>query len=98
MPSGETLPSTVCFTTLTLRKLKTLLNLVSVTLKTKFSELLYVSKTTHLEPYETFKDDPLRVLRCFRFKARFDFDIHEDIYKALERQDIHESLRTKVSK
>jgi tRNA nucleotidyltransferase (CCA-adding enzyme) len=69
-----------------------------VTLKTKSSELLYVSKVINSEPYETFKDDPLRVLRCFRFKARFDFDIHEDIYKALERQDIHESLRTKVSK
>ena len=55
-------------------------------------------KIIKIEPYETFKDDPLRVLRCFRFKARFDFEIHEDIYKALERQDIHESLRTKVSK
>jgi len=29
----------------------------------------------YVDPYETFKDDPLRVLRCFRFKARFEFKI-----------------------
>jgi tRNA nucleotidyltransferase (CCA-adding enzyme) len=38
---------------------------------------------TPLEPLVTFKDDPLRVLRCFRFKSRFDFSIHEDIYNSL---------------
>lgn len=31
---------------------------------------------TPLEPLITFTDDPLRVLRCFRFRARFNFDIH----------------------
>jgi tRNA nucleotidyltransferase (CCA-adding enzyme) len=30
---------------------------------------------TPLPPLVTFTDDPLRVLRCFRFKARFDFNI-----------------------
>lgn len=28
---------------------------------------------TPLAPLITFKDDPLRVLRCFRFKSRFNF-------------------------
>jgi tRNA nucleotidyltransferase (CCA-adding enzyme) len=32
---------------------------------------------TPLPPLVTFKDDPLRVLRCFRFKARFDFSVDE---------------------
>lgn len=68
--------STVYFTTSTLKKFKILLNLESVTLKIKFLELLYVQHIFIKEPYETFKDDPLRVLRCFRFKARFDFNIH----------------------
>ncbi len=53
---------------------------------------------TPLEPLVTFKDDPLRVLRCFRFKSRFNFAIHDDIYKSLENVEVHEALRTKVSK
>ena len=53
---------------------------------------------TPLEPLVTFKDDPLRVLRCFRFKSRFNFRVHEDIYKSLDDQGVHEALRTKVSK
>jgi len=32
---------------------------------------------TPLPPLVTFKDDPLRVLRCFRFKARFNFSVDE---------------------
>ena len=46
----------------------------------------------------TFKDDPLRVLRCFRFKSRFDFAIDKLIYQSLENKVVHEALKTKVSK
>lgn len=53
---------------------------------------------TPLPPLVTFKDDPLRVLRCFRFKARFNFTVHESIYESLLNHEVHESLRTKVSK
>ena len=53
---------------------------------------------TPLEPLVTFTDDPLRVLRCFRFKSRFNFTIHEDIYNSLSNEGVHEALRTKVSK
>jgi tRNA nucleotidyltransferase/poly(A) polymerase len=53
---------------------------------------------TPLEPLVTFTDDPLRVLRCFRFKSRFNFTIHDDIYNSLLNEGVHEALRTKVSK
>ena len=53
---------------------------------------------TPLDPLVTFKDDPLRVLRCFRFKSRFDFAIDELIYHSLKNTEVHDSLRTKVSK
>ena len=34
----------------------------------------------YLEPYVTFKDDPLRILRCLRFKSRLNFAVEESIY------------------
>ncbi|CAG8609515.1 8042_t:CDS:2, partial [Funneliformis caledonium] len=34
---------------------------------------------TPLPAYETFKDDPLRVLICIRFASRFQFEIFDDI-------------------
>lgn len=53
---------------------------------------------TPLAPLVTFKDDPLRVLRCFRFKARFNFSIDHHIYESLTDLSVHEALKTKVSK
>lgn len=53
---------------------------------------------TPLDPLVTFKDDPLRVLRCFRFKARFNFRVDEIIYHSLKNAEVHEALRHKVSK
>ena len=38
---------------------------------------------TSLDPYITFKDDPLRILRTFRFATRFNFFIVEDILKVI---------------
>ncbi len=39
---------------------------------------------TPLDPYETFDDDPVRILRCLRFAARFGWKIDEATMKALK--------------
>lgn len=53
---------------------------------------------TPLEPYQTFKDDPLRVLRLIRFAARLGYTIQEDSLKAMANDEIHEALRLKISR
>ena len=40
---------------------------------------------TPLDPYETFDDDPVRILRCLRFAARFGWKIEEATMEALEK-------------
>lgn len=52
---------------------------------------------TPLDPEITLFDDPLRILRIFRFKSKFSFEISERIYKALASQKIRAALETKVS-
>ena len=39
---------------------------------------------TPMPPMETFKDDPLRVLRCIRFASRFGFDIVPQLKSAVK--------------
>ncbi|KAG0006663.1 CCA tRNA nucleotidyltransferase, mitochondrial [Modicella reniformis] len=53
---------------------------------------------TPLKAYETFRQDPLRVLRSIRFAARFHFKMTEDVKQAILDPRIRESLKTKVSK
>lgn len=38
---------------------------------------------TPMNPYETFSDDPVRILRCLRFAARFGWKIEHDTMEAL---------------
>lgn len=52
---------------------------------------------TPIDPLQTFYDDPLRILRAFRFSCRFSFRIHDSIYKALEDKNLSEALKQKVS-
>ncbi|KAI1940766.1 CCA tRNA nucleotidyltransferase, mitochondrial [Ophidiomyces ophidiicola] len=52
---------------------------------------------TPLEPYQTFKDDPLRVLRLIRFSSRLGYRIDQDTEEAMQHADIKESLRLKIS-
>lgn len=53
---------------------------------------------TPLEPYQTFKDDPLRVLRLIRFASRLNYTIHPETEKAMENKDIKEALKLKISR
>lgn len=49
---------------------------------------------TPLEPFRTFHDDPLRVIRAVRFAARFgrEFVLNEDLVQAIEREEIRVSF------
>ena len=53
---------------------------------------------TPLEPFVTFKDDPLRILRCFRFAGRFQFKLVPEIEEAVKNKEIIQALKHKVSK
>lgn len=53
---------------------------------------------TPLEPYQTFKDDPLRVLRLIRFASRLDYIIDPAALDAMKNADIKDALRRKISR
>jgi tRNA nucleotidyltransferase/poly(A) polymerase len=53
---------------------------------------------TPMEPYQTFKDDPLRVLRLIRFASRLGYRIGEDTETAMKNKDISEALKLKISR
>lgn len=40
---------------------------------------------TPLDPAITFSDDPLRIMRAFRFAAQLNFDIHQDTFEAIQQ-------------
>jgi poly(A) polymerase len=46
---------------------------------------------TPLDPKVTFNDDPLRIMRAFRFASQLDFKIHEDVSRAAS--ELKERLR-----
>ncbi|OAD73313.1 hypothetical protein PHYBLDRAFT_65920 [Phycomyces blakesleeanus NRRL 1555(-)] len=62
------------------------------------SDLTHGLIRTPLSPFETFRDDPLRVLRCIRFASRFDFDMVSELCEAAKHHDIREALLSKISR
>lgn len=53
---------------------------------------------TPLPPFQTFMDDPLRVLRTVRFACRLGFHIQSDIFAAGSHNDVREMLAHKISR
>lgn len=53
---------------------------------------------TPLEPYQTFKDDPLRVLRLVRFASRLNYSIEPAVEQSMRDDTIKEALKLKISR
>jgi len=53
---------------------------------------------TPLQPMETFRDDPLRILRALRFSNRYQFELAQDLVEALKTPGVFENLDMKVSR
>ncbi|CAK1358398.1 unnamed protein product [Cercospora beticola] len=53
---------------------------------------------TPLQPYQTFKDDPLRVLRLIRFASRLGYTIESTALEAMRNAEIKDALRQKISR
>lgn len=53
---------------------------------------------TPLEPFQTFMDDPLRVLRLIRFASRLSFSIDSEAEAVMGDERVLDALRKKISR
>jgi len=53
---------------------------------------------TPLDSYQTFSDDPLRILRAIRFAAKFNYTLTFDIISAIKNREISDKILTMVSR
>lgn len=53
---------------------------------------------TPTDPFKTFSDDPLRVIRAVRFAARLHFDVDPLLVEAAKSQQVHANILSKVSR
>lgn len=63
-----------------------------------FQDLTEKVARTPLEPLDTLKDDPLRILRIIRFASRFGLRIEKDLLEVLSDTNIHQWIKEKVSR
>jgi tRNA nucleotidyltransferase/poly(A) polymerase len=53
---------------------------------------------TPLDPYNTFMEDPLRILRAVRFGAKYNLNIDPALIEAARHPDVQGAFRDKISK
>lgn len=53
---------------------------------------------TPLDPYNTFMEDPLRILRAVRFAAKYGLDVDPKLIEAAKHPDVQDAFKQKISK